>query len=601
MSVRFYRKILFILTGPERVQYFMMMGLGLVISAIEIVNLASIMPFLAVLANPGVIQSNTYLSTAYAWSGAEDDRAFLTMIGIGVFCLIVVSQSLRALISYRMISFTRACSHSLSMRLMERYLGQPYVWFLRHNTNELRRTVLQEVSQVVTSTLQPSFQIVAQGIVVVTLLTVLVIVDPVAALVVAGVIGGIYGALLYFMRPLLTRIGRQRLMSNKRRVKVAASAFESIKPVKLSGLEPYFLGKFEKQSRLFQSTFAIQKISSEIPRYVLQVILFGGIVLFILFMLSRSDNDFASIVPTLGLYALATVRMFPAFQTVYSSINQMKAGSALLDHLQREFQRTAPSAGTGRGRHQEPLRMTRSLTLEDVVYRFPGAPDPVLNELNLMIAANSTVGIVGGTGAGKTTTVDIILGLLTPDSGTVRIDNTPLTPETVERWQKCLGYVPQTIVLQDASVRDNIAFGVPPKDIDDRAVERAARAAELHDFVMRELPKGYETTVGEAGNRLSGGQRQRIGIARALYHDPDLIVLDEATSALDNLTEQQVISSIHALKENKTVIMIAHRLTTVRQCDTIFFMEKGRVRSAGSFETLYDTDAAFRGLVDAQG
>ena len=594
-----YRKVLELLTERERRQYFLLIGLGVAIAALEIVNLASVMPFLAMLANPEVIQTNAYLSMAYYWSGAEDDRAFLTMFGLLVFCLILSSQILGALVSYKVIRFGQSCSHTVSARLMEQYLGQPYVWFLRNNTINLQRTLLQEVPQAVAGTVQPSFQIVAQGFVIIALVVALMSADPIAAIVIATAIGGCYGALIYALRPLLSRIGRDLIGYNKNFTMVVVDSLDAIKSVKLHGLEKLFIYSAEKHLFAHSKTAIMRNFISESPRYVFQALIFGSIVFAILFMLSRSDGNFAAIVPTLGLYAVAAARMFPASQAIYLSLNQMKASNAALDLVLGEFRRTEATATALTESRPEPLRMTRSLTLHDVAFRFPGAAEPVLNGLDLAIAANTTVGIVGGTGAGKTTTVDIILGLLTPDRGTVRVDDTVLTPETVVRWQQRIGYVPQSIVLLDASIRANIAFGVPPQEIDDAAVERAARAAELHDFVINDLPDAYQTKVGRNGVRLSGGQRQRIGIARALYHDPDLLVLDEATSALDNITERQIIDSIQTLKSNKTIIMIAHRLTTVRQCDTIFLMEKGRVLAGGTYDTLYGSDKAFRQLVDA--
>ena len=599
--MRVYGKLLALLLPRERTRYFMTMGFGLVIAVLEVVNVASIVPFLAVLANPEVIHTNPYLSMAYRWTGATDDRAFLTMIGIALFCLIVLTQSIRALISQAMVRFSQASIHSITTRLLERYLAQPYVWFLRNNTVSLRRTLLQEVAQAVASAVHPSIQIVAQCFTITCLVVVLLIIDPVAALLMSSIVGGIYALLIFFVRRLLSRIGRERVSANKGRVMIASDALGSIKEVKLAGLERHFLDKFDHQSKKYVNTSIVQNITTETPKYILQALLLGGMVLVILVLLARSDGDFRAIVPTLGIYAFAAMRIFPAFQTLYASINKIKGGSAVIDLLLGEFRRTAaiglPNARDG----LEPLRLTRQISLEGVVYGFPGAAEPVLWGLDLTIEANTTVGIVGGTGAGKTTTVDIILGLLVPGAGCVRVDNTVLTPDLVPRWQKGLGYVPQSITLLDASVRANIALGVPTDQIDDAAVERAARAAELHEFVTTQLPDGYATRVGESGNRLSGGQRQRIGIARALYHDPDLLVLDEATSALDNLTEQQVIAAMNALAHSKTVIMIAHRLTTVRNCDKIFFMEKGRIRSVGRFDTLYETDPAFRRLVDVQG
>ena len=598
--MRIYQKLFSLLTVRERIYYVLLGFLALLLGLVEMVNIASVMPFLAILANPDVIHSNAYLSAAYTWSGATDDRSFLVLVGFGVFVMIVFSQGFRAFVTYQLVHFTRMRTHSLSIRLMERYLSQPYVWFLRRNTVELRKTVLQEVGQAMGVTLLPSMQVIAQTFVITCLVVLMTIVDPVTALVVAGVVGSAYAVLVVYTRPILDRLGNRRVISNKRRFLVASDALGTIKEIKLAGLEKHFLNRFSKQSFIYLDGAAKQKILSDIPKYFFEALLFGGIILLILFMLSRSDGDFSAIVPTLGLYAVAAARLFPASQGLYKNLNQMKFGSALLDLLQREFRRTRKAPTLALPARGEPLRLTQRLELSDIHYSFPRASAPVLRGLDLTVEANTTIGIVGGTGAGKTTTVDIILGLLTPSAGTVTVDNTTLNAGNLGRWQQGLGYVPQHITLLDETVRGNIAFGVPPDEIDDEAVERAARAAELHDFIMTSLAEGYETRVGERGNRLSGGQRQRIGIARALYHDPDLLILDEATSALDNVTERQVMESIHSLKRNKTIIMIAHRLTTVRNCDRIFVLENGSVRNAGTFDMLYGGDDTFRQMVDAQ-
>ena len=232
-------------------------------------------------------------------------------------------------------------------------------------------------------------------------------------------------------------------------------------------------------------------------------------------------------------------------------------------------------------------------------FTYPEAERPALQGLSLLVPARTTVGIVGGTGAGKTTAVDIMLGLLDPTQGRLLVDGVPITRDNRRDWQRSIGYVPQQIFLTDASVAANIAFGLPPAAIDQAAVERAARTAELHDFVIGELPEGYATLVGERGVRLSGGQRQRIGIARALYHDPDVLILDEATSALDNLTEKAVMDAVHNLGHAKTIVMIAHRLTTVRDCDIIFMLEQGRVVASGSYDELIAHSRQFRALAGA--
>jgi ABC-type multidrug transport system fused ATPase/permease subunit len=303
------------------------------------------------------------------------------------------------------------------------------------------------------------------------------------------------------------------------------------------------------------------------------------------------------VLPIIGLLAFAGQRLMPELQKLYTSFTMMTAGSAAVDRVhgdlfggaQRPLDRSQPA----------PLGLRENLTLEGVIYAYPGAERSGLSDVSLSIRAGERIGVVGASGAGKTTLADVILGLLHPQAGEIRADSTAITPDTLRAWQRTVGYVPQDIFLTDASLSENIALGLRPDEIDQVKVERAARIAQLHDFAMAELPGGYATLIGERGVRLSGGQRQRIGIARALYHDADLIVFDEATSALDNLTEREVMASIEALPGDKTILMIAHRLSTVKVCDRIVVMAQGQVVGVGTWDELVARNAAFRSLATA--
>jgi ABC-type multidrug transport system fused ATPase/permease subunit len=316
-------------------------------------------------------------------------------------------------------------------------------------------------------------------------------------------------------------------------------------------------------------------------------------------LLVEGGSSINEVLPTLGVFAFAGLRIFPAIQLMYLSLTTLRTTAATLDSVHRDYMEVVMQDGPrARRRHgTAPLRLKDHLELHEILYSYPLAERAALAGLSLEVRANTTVGIVGGTGAGKTTAVDVLLGLLHPQAGTLRVDGTAITPANLRSWQGVLGYVPQQIYLIDDSVSANIAFGIQPESRNQAAIETAARVANLHDFVLSELPQGYDTPVGERGVRLSGGQRQRIGIARALYHDPDVLILDEATSALDNLTERAVMDAVHALGHQKTIIMIAHRLSTVRNCDRIFLLEQGRVSAAGTYEELVAGNEIFRRMV----
>jgi ABC-type multidrug transport system fused ATPase/permease subunit len=312
----------------------------------------------------------------------------------------------------------------------------------------------------------------------------------------------------------------------------------------------------------------------------------------VLYLIAQSGS-FASALPTIALYAFAGYRLMPALQAIYSAVTQLRFAGPALDALHADLMSLQPAHPNF---NQEAITLKQAITLNQIQFRYPNAPQPALKKLSLTIPAKSTVGLVGATGSGKTTTVDLILGLLEAQQGTLDVDGQAITEHNRRSWQRAIGYVPQQIYLADDTVAANIAFGLDAKDIDQSAVERAARIANLHEFVINELPQQYQTSVGERGVRLSGGQRQRIGIARALYHSPQVLILDEATSALDNLTEQAVMEAVHNLGHEITIILIAHRLSTVKACDTIFLLEKGELKAQGTFDELTHANEKFRAM-----
>ena len=578
---------------------YLLFGMMMISGLIEMITISVMFPFLAVVAKPSIVETNSTLAAIRSFFGFADLNSFLIFSGVGVFVIVVFGLLFATVTQYAIYHFSAMRAASIGRRLLKGYLRQPYSWFLNQHSATMGASILTEVNEVILRCMLPGMKLIAQAAVSVFLIALLIAAQPVAAASAAALIGGVYALIYVLARQHLTRMGQLRKQAAQEKHKIAGEAMGGIKDVKLLGLESAFLERYERPAMRAARASAAVGVAGEVPRNALRAITFGGILLFVIVMLVRGDGDLAGLLPLLGLYAFAGLRLLPALQQIYTSLTQMRFGQPALDKLHADImQHLAPAEDAPPpGPPAAAIRLRDRLELRGVSYAYPNAERGALNGLDLAIPARTTVGVVGGTGAGKTTMVDVVLGLLRPQSGDLVVDGVPVGNSAVRGWQKSIGYVPQHIFLTDDTVTGNIAFGVEPGNIDQAAIERASRIAELHDFVTRELPKGYDTMLGERGVRLSGGQRQRIGIARALYHDPDVLVLDEATSALDNLTERAVMDAVHNLGHQKTIIMIAHRLSTVRDCDTIFLLEQGRVVAEGTYDMLVENNAEFRRLV----
>jgi len=589
-----FGKLLAIFDRRERLRFFALCGVMLAMGAIEAVGVASILPFLAVVANPEVVETQPLIRQAYELSGAADPQAFLLLLGVGVFVVFIGSLSMKALTAYGISRFGNMRGFSFSTRLMRGYLEKPYAWHLSRNSADLAKTILNETQQVVGGSLLPALELLRHATVAVFLTGLLLTIDPVVAVIAGGVLGGSYVLIYRSVRRYLAKSGEDRVAAVRERFRLAQECFGGFKEIKTLGLEDSYARRFLDPARRMANHLAVNQMIGEMPRHLLEAVAFGGMLVLVLVKLAAHDGGLATLLPQLGLYAFAGLRLFPAMQGLYGAFTRLKFGHAALVSLHEEMTTLERDMTAGEGAAATPIRLERAIDLVDVRYAYPSAERGALDGLTLTIPARSSVGFVGGTGAGKTTAVDVIMGLLEPQSGALQVDGADIGLRNVRAWRRSVGYVPQQIFLTDDDVAANIAFGVPRERIDMAAVERAARIAELHRFVTEELPKGYATVVGERGVRLSGGQRQRIGIARALYHDPDVLVLDEATSALDNITEQAVMEAVRNIGRAKTVIMIAHRLSTVRDCDRIFLLERGQVSAQGTYDELVERSAMFR-------
>ena len=587
------KKFLYFLTPHERKNAALLLGMILIMALLDMIGVASILPFIAVLTNPSLVETNVFLNTIFqnlGMFGIETNQQFLFALGILVFVLLIFSLSFKALTTYTQVRFIQMREYSISKRLLESYLNQPYNWFLNRNSSDLGKTILSEVNYIIVSGISPMLNLIAQGTLAIALFTLLILIDIKLTLTVVFTIGLAYLLIYKFSHNFLNHIGEERLKANQLRFKALSEAFGAIKEIKVSELEQLYIKRFADPAQNMARHQTSSNVISQLPRFALEAIAFGGMLLVILYLILKNDT-FTNALPFITLYAFAGYRLMPALQQIFVAFASLRIASPAINAIYEDQKKFQPF---NLNQEKDLLKFNENITLKNIEYQYPNSSRTVLKDINLTIPINSTVGFVGSTGSGKTTTIDLILGLLEAQKGTLEVDGKVINKNNVRAWQRSIGYVPQHIYLADDTVEANIAFGVNLKEIDYSSIEQAAKIANLHEFVKNELPQQYRTIVGERGIRLSGGQRQRIGIARALYHKPQLLILDEATSALDNLTEKKVMEAVYGLNKNITTILIAHRLSTMKKCDTIFLIEEGKIKQKGTFDELIKVSDSFK-------
>jgi len=588
-----------LLTGKERILAVKTLGVLMIAALFAAIMVGSILPFLSVLSQPETIHTQPVLSMLYERGGFTSDYGFLLALGVASILVISLANLIQVLRVHISSRFAAHLMHSLSRRLLMSYLAQPYTFFLQNHTGDMATQVLSETEQVVRMFFRPLAELISSSLTVLAVLSLLLWAEPIISIIAIVGLGVIYGSVLMVARRYAARHGLQRKKANAQRFRTAQEALSGVKDIKLLGRERAYLDTYSTHSRLMADSIHRVRVVSQTPQFFLQSLSFGGIILICLVLLDPSSlgtgGALGKIFPVLGLFAFAGQRLIPEFSKLYQNMVNLTYAQAAIDATYDDLTRLDNYEPLPRSM-PEPLGLKKDLVLDRVVHAYHGADRPGLDGMDLTIRAGERIGIVGTTGAGKTTLANLVLGVIRPTGGRLVVDGREVTDDMVRSWQQSVGYVPQDIFLADATVAQNIALGIPADDIDEPKLRGAAKIAQLDQFVTEELPDGYGTEIGERGVRLSGGQRQRIGIARALYHDANLIVFDEATSALDNLTERSLMTAIDALPGSKTVMMIAHRLSTVRNCDRIILLKYGRVEAIGPWDDLIRDSADFRTL-----
>lgn len=555
----------------------------------QVVGVTSIFPFLALAANPEAFKESGVGQVILNVLPPLSDAKLILLAGLFALSMLLISNALMMAGEIIRTRYSHGFAHWLRIRLLERMLKNPYSYFLNSNTGELLKKTTGDVYAYVSGVLGPLLEGFARFITSIFLIITLILVNPGFAIGTALALGLFYSLIYHFLRQRRENTSHSLKRANRGAMREAQQLLGGIKPIKVHGVEQVFLDRYSFHSAIQATLQKWFPIYQNAPRYLIEPLAFGAIVIFVL-VLSLRGQDFSSFIPTLGVMAMAGYRLIPNFQLFYGSATQITLMMHSMEEVYEEFI-TAEEANALEQLVERPAKIRKlewrdAIRFEQVTFRYPSAQTPVINNLSLEIPRNAFVAFVGETGSGKSTLVDILLGLHKPQSGQIGIDDTPLNGANMRSWRAGIGYVPQEIFLLDDTIGANVAFGVEAKAVDMEQLRRVTEVAQIRNFIENELPDGFQSRVGERGVRLSGGQRQRIGLARALYHKPDLLVLDEATSALDNATEAALMRAIEALYGQLTLVVIAHRLTTIRKADCIFVLKEGRIEKQGNFEDL---------------
>tara|TARA_R110002049_G_scaffold101855_1_gene247104 strand:- start:12994 stop:14802 length:1809 start_codon:yes stop_codon:yes gene_type:complete len=596
--IKAYLNLTSILSRKHKIKMLVLQFFFLITAIFQVAGIASIAPFIAVISDPGIIQTNPILQKVYALLGSTDVTSFMTSYSILVAAFILISNSIAAYAIWLLFRFSAAAGLELQNRLFGSYIRNQYIFFAQHNSSKLIASINQLIPRYVYMVLQPLLNLVAQAFIAIIIIIGLFVMDPILALIAMSLIGLVYIGIYLFVRKNMVHSGETITYVSKRMLLLLNESIGGIKEVKLLGIESWYKDEFLETTKKGLNASAFIGLAGDLPKYIVETVVFMAILVLAVYLLSVHGSGGA--LSIVSFYAMAGYKILPAAQTIYKSLADIKSNAPVINDITQTLNdaNKFPSAPDLCDNKKDKKFRSLKIELTNVSYSFPNSKKKALDHLTIKIPENKLISFVGSSGAGKSTAIDTIMCLLTPQSGEVTIGGDVINNENVRSWQRNIGFVPQNIFLLDDSIERNIAFGVPKEVIDSERVISAAKKANIASFI-EELPEQYQTKVGERGGQLSGGQRQRIGIARALYLNPKVLILDEATSALDTVTEAQILKEVATLTKTTTVIMIAHRLSTVVNSDIIYVFSAGKVTGSGTYSELSEKNPDFQELVKA--
>lgn len=592
---KFIRQLFSLFTKNQRRRFYFLQTLVVTMAFTEILGVASIIPFMTLVGDMSQLNQDTFIASIYKYSGIDSESKFIFLLGMGVLVMLIFSAMISMFTVWRLSMFANNIGAEIADKLYVYYLKQNWLFHASGSSAQLTKKIATETLRVTTNILTPLMLMNAKIGLVILMVLAFFLYDPRVGIVGVSIFGISYYILYRLVRLRLQRNGRTISEVNEQRFRLMNEGFGGIKDILLLGRDSDFIKRFNHAGRTLAYSQGANAALGQVPRYFMELIAFGSMISLLLYLILMHNGELGLILPILSVYALASIKLLPAFQQVYASIANIKGNIAALESIQDDLSNSIQKKYLNYENNKERIFPKEKISIQNVTFSYPGKTEPALKNINILIPSNSVIGIVGPSGSGKSTLIDFVLGLIKPDEGSLEIDGTLVNDKNLRLWQNSIGFVAQSIFLSEGTIAENIAFGIPRDEIDYNQVDQALDLAYLNEFISG-LEKGVHTKVGERGVQLSGGQRQRIGIARALYHSAEVLVFDEATSSLDGVTEKMIMNAIQDFKGKKTIILIAHRLKTVEKCDQLFFIEHGAVADTGTYQKLIESNANFKKL-----
>ena len=588
---KFASKFFYVTKGKHKA-FLSISCLFIVSSVFEMLGVGLMGPFAAMVTDSKFITNTNFLNTIYDKFSFESPQKFILVFGILTIIAFYIKAALGFMAQKAIAEFSHGLKGDLSTKLMKSYLDAPYTLHLTKNSANLVQSVVTYTDRFCVGLVLSLLTAISNGVVIIALVILLVSTNAAASIGIAAVLL-VSLAVLNPLKERLARWGKEGFDASAEMIRILNHGLGGLKETRIIGCEPYFEEQMAQAANKYSKNMGLASGYSNLPRYIVEAVIISFLIIFAFLFVTFNQDSTQNLTSIFGIFAIASIRLLPATGNTISCISVIKYNIHSLDSLYAElkeaeqFEDRHQNSGTLDPQHLQSsskLDFRSQIDIRSLVYKYPNAANNALNEITLTIKKGQSIGLIGKSGSGKTTLVDVLMGLLTPKGGDILLDGVSVYPQ-LRAWQNLIGYVPQSIFLIDDTLERNIAFGVPDNLIDRQRVKKAVAAAQLSEVIER-LPMGLNTTVGERGVLLSGGQRQRVGIARALYHEKEILVFDEATAALDNETENLITDATKALSGSKTIVIIAHRLSTIEHCDRIYRLEQGNITQSGNYQTV---------------